>query len=68
MDLSKLLAKAGSRKIPYGDSLDSSIWAPVVDGVELTASPSQLLLDGQAAPVPMLLGSNRDEGYMCVAA
>ena len=67
MELSKLLTKAGSKKIPYGDSLDSSIWAPVVDGVELTDTPSQLLLDGQAAPVPMLLGSNRDEGFMCAA-
>ena len=87
MSLSKLLSKAGSPKIPYGDSLDSSIWAPVVDGVELPDSPINLLRDGQCAPgarfklsafvcksqscmvcsVPMLLGSNRDEGFMFLA-
>jgi hypothetical protein len=32
MSLAKILKHAQSPKIPYGDSLDSSIWAPVVDG------------------------------------
>jgi para-nitrobenzyl esterase len=36
-------------------------WAPVVDGVELTAHPYQLVQTAGRARVPVLLGSNRDE-------
>lgn len=38
-------------------------WSPVVDGVELTALTVDLASAGKIAPhVPVLLGSNRDEG------
>jgi hypothetical protein len=43
---------------------DTAAWAPVPDGVEfpLNATPMQLLSKGHVAPVPLLLGSNSDEG------
>ena len=44
------------------DSIDKSMWAPTVDGVELTDTPVALLERGQVAQVPMLFGTNRDEG------
>jgi carboxylesterase type B len=38
-------------------------WSPVVDGVVLPAAPAAMLRAGKAAAgVPVLLGSNRDEG------
>lgn len=43
-------------------------WAPTVDGIELTALPGELLAQGQCAPVPLLLGVNRDEGTSSVEA
>ena len=48
--------------MPYMDSIDKSMWAPVIDGVELTDSPPALLERGAVADVPILLGTNRDEG------
>ena len=37
----------------------------VIDGVEMTADPGAMLEAGHVAPgVPMLLGSNRDEGSL----
>lgn len=36
-------------------------WAPVVDGVELSAEVWQLAQRGKRAAVPLMLGSNRDE-------
>lgn len=41
-------------------------WAPVVDGVELTATPEALTAQGALADVPVLLGTNGDEGSMFV--
>eukprot|EP00931_Biecheleriopsis_adriatica_P110805 TRINITY_DN85136_c0_g1_i1.p1 TRINITY_DN85136_c0_g1~~TRINITY_DN85136_c0_g1_i1.p1 ORF type:complete len:559 (-),score=58.07 TRINITY_DN85136_c0_g1_i1:11-1687(-) len=39
-------------------------WAPTVDGVELDAHPWQLLRDGKVNKVPVLHGTNTDEGAM----
>ena len=44
------------------DTIDKSLWAPVIDGVELTASPPDLLDAGKVARVPILIGTNRNEG------
>merc|ERR1712086_80761 len=42
-------------------------WAPVVDGVELMDHPWKLVEDGKVAPdVPILHGTNRDEGSMFI--
>ena len=39
-------------------------WAPVVDGVELSEHPITLVKQGDWARVPLLHGSNLDEGYL----
>jgi len=44
------------------DSWDSSRWSPVVDGDFLTGHPAELLRNGSVADVPILLGTNKDEG------
>lgn len=41
-------------------------YAPVIDGVELEAHPVELLALGALQPMPILLGSNRDEGTMFI--
>ena len=41
-------------------------WGPVIDGVELTRSPADLAAEGKLHDVPVLLGTNRDEGTMFV--
>jgi para-nitrobenzyl esterase len=51
--------------LPHPESVLGTQWAPVVDGVEIPKYPQQLLQEGKVAPgVPMLLGSNRDEGSL----
>ena len=47
---------------PFGDRVDKSLWSPAIDNVELFGSPADLLADGKVAKVPMLFGTNRDEG------
>ena len=37
-------------------------WEPVIDGVTLLAHPRELAKAGQLNPVPLLLGTNADEG------
>lgn len=37
-------------------------WNPLIDGDFLTAYPSQLMLDNNFVKVPLLLGTNTDEG------
>lgn len=56
--------RAGSPKyaMPFADRIDKSLWAPVIDGVEMVGIPAELLRLGKQAPVPILLGTNRDEG------
>ena len=49
--------------LPWGDSFDSSQWAPPVDGIALSDYPSSLLKTGNfARDKHLLIGSNRDEG------
>lgn len=47
----------------HGSLLD---WAPTVDGVELSDFPRALLSKGLAHDVPVILGTNRDEGTLFV--
>lgn len=42
-------------------------WAPVPDGITLTGNPAQQVQDGQFARVPVIFGSNHDEGRFFVA-
>lgn len=39
-------------------------WSPVIDGVEFTEHPMKLAAAGEFNRVPVLMGSNRDEGEM----
>jgi para-nitrobenzyl esterase len=41
-------------------------WTPIVDGVEISDQPRYLYERGQFNPVPVLLGTNRDEGWTFV--
>jgi len=41
-------------------------WSPVVDGVDLPAPVAQLFLEGKTAPVPLMAGTNTDEGNLFV--
>jgi para-nitrobenzyl esterase len=41
-------------------------WTPIVDGVEISDQPRYLYERGQFSHVPILLGSNRDEGWTFV--
>jgi hypothetical protein len=44
------------------DTIDKSLWSPVIDGVVLFDTPVSLLRGDKIAKVPILLGTNRDEG------
>lgn len=41
-------------------------WSPTVDGVELMAEPRVLLAQGKAHDVPVIIGTNRDEGTIFI--
>ena len=43
-------------------------WAPVIDQVELTAHPRVLAAAGKIHDVPIIFGTNRDEGTLFVDA
>lgn len=58
----ELLNFSQSAPLPHLDSWDSCRWSPVIDGVELQGHPAQELHSGRVAPVPLLLGTNKDEG------
>jgi para-nitrobenzyl esterase len=47
---------------------DYGLWRPVVDGVVLDAQVADVLARGDAAPVPLLIGANADEGAFFVLA
>jgi len=49
---------------PHGPWLDE--WAPVIDGVEVVAEPALLAAQGKVHDVPVMLGTNRDEGTLFV--
>eukprot|EP00038_Savillea_parva_P006981 m.167111 g.167111 ORF g.167111 m.167111 type:complete len:852 (-) comp12780_c0_seq1:171-2726(-) len=48
--------------MPFMDTIDKSLWSPVIDGVVLKGTPVSLLREGRTADVPIILGTNRDEG------
>jgi para-nitrobenzyl esterase len=53
------------RSLPHPEAINGTQWGPVVDGVLLPQSPMELLYEGQDLPnpkVPILMGSNSDEG------
>jgi para-nitrobenzyl esterase len=41
-------------------------WSPVVDGLELPDQPRMLFESGAFARVPLMIGTNRDEGWVYV--
>jgi para-nitrobenzyl esterase len=43
-------------------------WRPVTDGLNFPKSPVELLRDGNIARVPMIIGTNNDEGTLFTAA
>jgi para-nitrobenzyl esterase len=45
----------------------ANAWGPVVDGVELSKPPQKALEAGEFNHVPVLLGSNKDEGTLFAA-
>jgi para-nitrobenzyl esterase len=52
-----------ARKVLFG--ADGVTWGPVVDGDELPKAPLDAFADGGAAPgVPVIVGTNRDEGNL----
>ena len=48
--------------LPFADRVDKSLWSPAIDNVELFDTPTNLLKANKVAPVPILFGTNRDEG------
>jgi para-nitrobenzyl esterase len=52
----------GNCSLPHKESLVTTQWAPAMDGVVVPGEPVKLLLAGKAADVPVLLGSNKNEG------
>eukprot|EP00935_MAST-01C_sp_MAST-1C-sp1_P000706 g706.t1 len=55
------IIEAQDKGVTSGDAFCT--WGPVIDGVELTASPVELARSGKFNKgVPVLLGTNRDEG------
>ncbi|WP_194818475.1 carboxylesterase/lipase family protein [Nocardia sp. XZ_19_385] len=42
-------------------------WSPVQDGVVVTSSPEQALASGAARDMPLIIGSNADEGATFIA-
>ncbi|RYY32635.1 hypothetical protein EON62_05115, partial [archaeon] len=59
-----LRSKDANTVLNKQDGLTSAFlkWSPVIDGVELTDTPLRLMKAGAVAPVPILLGFNKDEG------
>lgn len=60
--LEAIARAADSATAPDDDTWDSSQWGPVVDGVELLHSPAVLLAKGVVSNVPVIIGSNSNEG------
>lgn len=42
--------------------LEAFAWLPAVGGAVLPEQPSEVVADGRAAPVPIVIGTNRNEG------
>eukprot|EP01052_Picozoa_sp_SAG31_P005861 SAG31_NODE_264_length_18835_cov_7.543553_12_plen_650_part_00 len=57
------LARAAiGTKAPDDDTWDSSQWGPTIDQVEFLHEPLRLLREGFVANVPIIIGSNKNEG------
>ena len=58
------ISSAGDHTKPSDDpgGVDLIGWSPVVDGIELPDAPRRLLREGKVNHVPVLLGTNHDEG------
>lgn len=52
----------GNCSLPHKESLVTTQWAPAMDGVIIPGIPADILAAGKAAHVPVLLGSNKNEG------
>ena len=48
--------------LPRGDTFETDAWAPAVDGKQLPDAIIPRIANGQVAKVPILAGSNMDEG------
>lgn len=60
----ELLAASGVS----GSMLKAGVrWAPIPDGITLTGSPTEQVQNGQLNRVPVIFGSNHDEGRFFVA-
>lgn len=61
-----LLFEAGNKLMRFATKATGGAipFAPVVDGDFLPASPLQAAADGTTHPVPLMIGSNRDEGQL----
>ena len=52
----------GNCSLPHKESIVTTQWAPAMDGVVIPDIPADMLVAGKAAAVPVLLGSNKNEG------
>lgn len=53
----------GNASLPHKESAVGTQWAPAVDGLVLPDKPTEMLRRGQVHKgIPILLGTNRDEG------
>lgn len=57
-----MLVDYGNCSLPHKESLVTTQWAPAMDGVIIPDIPADILAAGKAAHVPVLLGSNKNEG------
>lgn len=51
----------------FAGGLVAGGWGPVVDGWALPASPIATIVSGDQAPVPLVIGTNRDETAITIA-
>jgi carboxylesterase type B len=52
------------KHLPSVNTAELCDWAPVIDGVSLLAHPKVLVKRGEVNRVPVLMGTNRDEGTL----
>ena len=53
---------ANASNLPHPDDVAGTQWGPITEGVQLPLPPVELLREGRVAPVPVLLGTNLNEG------
>ena len=62
MDIIKLATQTMYSVLPYDDTWERSQWAPVVDSVAIPETPAEMVRKGAYVPVPVIMGTNRDDG------